>query len=154
MFWVTDSESVIDDHPTQPNSMILEKWKQRKDLMEYLDDRGWTYHGMIACARKTRTSVLKNFLKDHISDKYGLGGDESPYVRRPFAAVPKATISFTVAVMDKVEGWNEEKWVGSYLAASMWNYSKAVFMRRAQAGATLGLATKTRNHRRKCVLGD
>ena len=30
MFWVTDSERVIDDHPTQPNSMAMEKWKVRK----------------------------------------------------------------------------------------------------------------------------
>ena len=49
-----------------------------------------------------------------------------PYVRRPFAEVPKATFSYTMAVMDKVEGWREEKWRRSYLAASMWIYTKAV----------------------------
>ena len=75
---------------------------------------------------KIRTSVLNRFWRDHISDKYALRGDMSPYVRRPFAAVPKAIFSFAMAVMDKVEGWNEEKWVGSYLAASMWIYTKAV----------------------------
>ena len=31
-----------------------------------------------------------------------------------------------MTVMDKVEGWNEEKWVGSYLAACMWINTKAV----------------------------
>ena len=42
----------------------------------------------------------------------------------PFAAVPKATFSHAIAVTDKVEGWKEEKWVGSYLAASMWIHTK------------------------------
>ena len=49
---------MIDDHPTQPTSMTMEKWKERKDLMEYLSDRTWPYHGMSACAMKIRTSVL------------------------------------------------------------------------------------------------
>ena len=31
-----------------------------------------------------------------------------------------------MTVMDKVEGWNEEEWVGSEFAASMWIYTKAV----------------------------
>ena len=60
MFWVTDSEKVIDDHPNQPNS-TMQKWKGRKDLMEYLNDRGWTHHGMSAYARKARTSVLNRY---------------------------------------------------------------------------------------------
>ena len=30
VLWVTDSERVIDDHPTRPNSMTMEKWKERK----------------------------------------------------------------------------------------------------------------------------
>ena len=47
------------------------------------------------------------------------------FVRRPFAAVPKATFSYAIAVMDKVEGWKEEEWVGSHLAESMWKYTKA-----------------------------
>ena len=78
-------ERVIDNHPTQPYSMTMEKWKERKDLMEYLNDRTWPYHGMSAYAMKMWTSVL-----NHTSDKYGLRGDMSPYVRRPFAAVPKS----------------------------------------------------------------
>ena len=54
---------------------------------------------------KIRTSVLDRFWRDHIPDKYGLKGDMSPYVRGPFAAVPKATFSFAMVVMKKVEGW-------------------------------------------------
>ena len=117
---------MIDVHPTRPNPMTLEKRKERKDQMEYLNDRTWPYHGMSPYAMKIRTAVPNKFWKYHISDKYGLGGDTSPYVRRPIAAVPKATFSFAVAVMDRVEGWKEEKWVGSYLAASMWIHTKAV----------------------------
>ena len=40
--------------------------------------------------------------------------------------MPNTTFSFAMTVMDKVEGWNEEEWVGSYLAACMWIYTKAV----------------------------
>ena len=31
-----------------------------------------------------------------------------------------------MTVMDKVEGWNKEKWVGSKFAACMWTYTQAV----------------------------
>ena len=31
-----------------------------------------------------------------------------------------------MTVMDKVEGWNEEEWVGSKFAACMWIHTKAV----------------------------
>ena len=126
MFSVTDSERVIDDHPTRPSTKTLGKWKERKNQMEYVNDRTWPYHGMSPNALKVRASVLNKIWKDHISDKNGLGGDTAPYVRRPFAAVPKATFSCAMATMDKVEGWKEEEWVRSYLAASMWIYTKAV----------------------------
>ena len=118
--------------------------------MEYLNDRTWPYHGMSPYAMKIRTSELNKFWKDHISDMYGLGGDTSPYVR-PFAAVPKATFSSSMAVMDKVEGWNEEKWAGSYLAASLCIYTKAVFMRRAQTRPTLWTSGITNGSRRQKV---
>ena len=40
--------------------------------------------------------------------------------------VPNATFSFAMTVMNEVEGWNEEQWVGSKFAASMWMYTKVV----------------------------
>ena len=49
--------------------------------MEYLSARTWPYHGMSPYAMKMTTSVLNKFWKDHISDKYGRGGDTSPYER-------------------------------------------------------------------------
>ena len=72
--------------------------------MEYSNERTWSYHSMSLYAMKMRTSVLNSFWKDHISDKDGLRGDMSPYTRRLFAAVPEATFSFAMTVMDKVEG--------------------------------------------------
>ena len=39
-------------------------------------------------------------------------------------AVPKTVISYAMTVMDKVEGWNEEKWVGSKLAVCMRIFTK------------------------------
>ena len=83
------------------------------------------HDGISPYAMKMRASVLNKFWRDHISDKHGFGRCTVPYVRQPFAAVPKATFSCAMAVMDKVEGWTKEEWVGSYLAASMWIQTKA-----------------------------
>ena len=71
---MTDSERVIDDHPTRPSTITLEKWKEMKDQMEYLNDTTWPHHGMSLCALKIRASGLNEFWRDHISDKHGLGG--------------------------------------------------------------------------------
>ena len=38
----------------------------------------------------------------------------------------KADFSSAIAVMDKIRGWEEENWVGSRFAASMWIYTKTV----------------------------
>ena len=83
--------------PLGPAPMTQEKWKERKDQMDHPNDRTWPYHGMSLYAMKIRTSELNKILKDQISDNHGLGGDTSPCVRRPFAAVPKATFSFAMA---------------------------------------------------------
>ena len=91
MFCVTDSERMIDDHTTQPNSMTIETWKERKDSMEHLNDRTWRNHGMNAHVMKIRSSVLNRFWRDHICDKNGRRGNKKPYAQAPFVAVPKAT---------------------------------------------------------------
>ena len=63
----------------------------------------------MAVSRHERsTSVLNTFWRDHVSDKGGFRGDMSPYLREPVAAVPRATFSSAMAVMDEVKGWNEE----------------------------------------------
>ena len=43
---------VIDDQPNQPYSMTMESCDERKEVMEFKYDRGWTYHGMSAYAWK------------------------------------------------------------------------------------------------------
>ena len=52
---------MIDDQPTEPYSMTMEKWKEMKDVMEFLNDRTWLYHEMSAYAMKIRTSVLNRY---------------------------------------------------------------------------------------------
>ena len=79
---------------------------------------------MNAFVMKIRSSVLHRFWRDHISDENGRRGDFPPYARAPLA-VPTATLSFAMIVVDKVEGWNEEQWVGSKFTACKWIYTKA-----------------------------
>ena len=125
MFWVTDSERMVDDHPTQMILLKSETWKERKDSTESSNVRTWRYHGMNDYALRTRSSVLHRFWRDHISDKHCRRGNIPSYAQAPLS-VPKATFSFAMTVMDKMEGWNEEEWVGTKLAAFMWIYTKAV----------------------------
>ena len=39
MFWVADSVRVVGYRPALPISMTIGAWKERKDSMEYLNDR-------------------------------------------------------------------------------------------------------------------
>ena len=143
-------------HPTQPNSMTVEKPKERKRSDGISEWTGFApYHGMSAYAMKIRTSVLNRFWKDHISDKHSLRGDTSPYVWRAFAAGPKSTLSFAMTVMDKVEGWNEEKSVVSNLAACMWIYTKSrVYVMGAGVSPPQDLHFFLGKNRGKCTLGN
>ena len=82
---------------------------------------------MNACAMKIRTSVLDRFWSDHISDKYGLrGGHVTVCAEAVRSGCQKPPVPLRWQVTGKVEGWNEEQWVGSYLVASMCIYTKAV----------------------------
>ena len=73
-------------------------------------------------AMRTRTYVPQKIWRDHISDEEGRR-DNIPNA----LAVPKTTTFFyAMTVMDKVEDWTEEKWVGSKFAACMWVYTEAV----------------------------
>ena len=116
---------VIDDHPDEPVLVTARTWKDRKDSMELMAGRTWHYHGMVNFALRTRTSVLQRFWRDHISDKDGRRDNVPPNALAALA-MPKATFSFAITVMDKVEGWNEEECVGSKFAACMCIFSKAV----------------------------
>ena len=103
-----DSEMVIDDHSNEPVLKTAETWKEREDSMEFMTGKTWHYHGMNDYVLRTRSCVLHKFWRDHISDQNGPRGDIPP---NPLAALalPQATFSFAMAVMDNVEGWNEEE---------------------------------------------
>ena len=67
--------------------------------MEVMTGRTWHYHGMDHKAMRTQTCVLQKFWRR---------GNIPPNA----LAVPKTAFSNAMTVMDKVEGWNEEEWVG------------------------------------------
>ena len=125
--------------------MTLEKCKARKEVMESLNDRSGANHGMSAYARKIRRSVLNRYWQRHISDKNGICYDMLPYVkrrsdRRLHAAVPQATFSFAMTLMDKV-GRMERRRMG-------WVVPKV------QLRAASGLGFYARNNCGKCNLGN
>ena len=47
MFWVMESEIVIDGRSNEPVLMTAGTWKDRKDSMEFSAGRTWHYHGMV-----------------------------------------------------------------------------------------------------------
>ena len=94
--------------------------------MKYLNDRTWPYQGTSSYDMKVRASVLNKFWRDHIRQIRLRRVHSTTCAAALCHTVPKATFSYVIAVMDKVEGWKEEQWVGTYLAASMWIYTKSV----------------------------
>ena len=71
---------------------------------------------MAKCPTKCKSQIsqgntfLKKFWQSSVDDRFDLDN----------AIQTKAEFSHAIAVMDKLEGWEEENWVGSRLAASMW----------------------------------
>ena len=96
---------------------------------------------------------VEQALEDHISDKNGRRDNTPPYALAPFAAVPKTTFSFAMTVMDKVEGWHEEKWVGQNLQRVCGSTPKPFYVM-GVGGPASGSKAKTQNHHGKCKLGD
>ena len=111
MFWVTDSERVIDDHPTQPITMTAETWKDRKDSMEYSNGRTWHYHGVNGYALRTRSSVLHRFWRDHISGKKRPQRLKTDVCKSTTRSTESYILFFNDSngLMGWEEGWNEEK---------------------------------------------
>ena len=122
MIWPMDAEMVIDDRTNEPVLMTARAWRDRKDSMEVMTGRTWHYHGMNHKIKRTRSSVLQRFWRDHISRQNGLRSDITPNA----LDIPKTAFSYAMTVIDKVGGWNEEEWMGSKFAACMWVYTKAV----------------------------
>ena len=96
---------VTDSRKNEPELMNARTWRARKGSMEVMTSRSWHYHGMNHNAMKTRTYVPQKICRDHISDEEGRR-DNIPNA----LAVPKTTTFFhAMTVMDKVEGWTQEK---------------------------------------------
>ena len=60
--------------------------------------------------------VLRQLWQTFVDDRFDLGN----------AKQTKTVFSYAMAVMDTIEGWEEEDWVGSRFAACTWIYTKAV----------------------------
>ena len=84
--------------------------------------RTWPDPELSHKARNTREFVLLTFCQDCVADRLGRREAIPPNT----VALPKSVFSYAMTVMDKVEGWEEEQWVGSRLAACMWTCTKAV----------------------------
>ena len=89
--------------------------------MEVVTCITWPYHGMDHEAKKKREYVLQKMWQDCVADKFGRRDEIPPNA----LAEPKSVFSYAMTVMVKVDGWNEEKWVGSKFAACMWIHTKA-----------------------------
>ena len=90
--------------------------------MDVVTGGAWPYHGLDHKAKKTREYVLQKFWQDYVPDKFGRRDAIPPNA----LAVPKSVFCYAMTVMDKVEGWNEEQWVGSNFAACTWLYTEVV----------------------------
>ena len=81
--------------------------------------------GLSHKAKIAREYVLLRFWQDCVADRSGRREAILPNT----LALPKSVFSYAMTVLDKVEGWTEEKWIGSRLAACMWIYTNCVMVR-------------------------
>ena len=105
-----------------PEPADARTWRARISLMNVLTGRTWPYRGLDHKGFYTRQYVLQKFWQDSVTDKFGRRDEIPPNEME----IPKSVSSCAMTVMDKVEGWNEQQWVGSKFAACMWLYIAAV----------------------------
>ena len=96
--------------------LTSEAWKTKKIHFDGRTGRTCPNALPSARARFTREYVLKQFWQSFVDERFDLGN----------AIQTRAEFSDAFAVMDKIEGWEEDLWEGSKFAASMWIYTKAV----------------------------
>ena len=68
---------------------------------------------------------LRQFWQSFVEDRYDLDN----------AIQTKAEFSYAIAVMDQIEGWEEESWVGSKFPASLWIHTKGCDLQRSRKHA-------------------
>ena len=96
--------------------LTTEAWEERKVLCEERTGRVSPHAELSERAKCTRQYVLRQFWQSFVDDRLDLEN----------AIQTNAEFSSAVATMDKIGGWEEEHWVGSRFAASMWIYTKVV----------------------------
>ena len=98
------------------------EWRVKKDKMENARGGTWTKFDWSPRPLQLREYARREFWEIFV--------DERPFCRHSCCkhanVQPRAVFSYAMTVIDKVEGWNEEKWVGSKFAACMWIYTKRV----------------------------
>ena len=96
-----------DNVPEPTNAMT---WRAKKGLLGVMTDRTWPDPGLSLKARNTRDYVLFRFWQDCVADRFGRREAIPPNALE----IPKSVFFCAMTVMDKVEGWTEEKWVGGF----------------------------------------
>ena len=100
----------MEDKRTAFVRYLRKAWKAKKIHFDARTGRTWPNAQLSARARFTREYVFKQFWQSFVDDRFDLDN----------AIQTKAEFSHAIAVMDNIEGWDKESWVGSRFAASMW----------------------------------
>ena len=139
-----DAEMVNDTCKNKPD--LVNALSKKARWTSCLAERGitteWGHKAM-----RTRTYVLHMFWRGHISDKNGRRGNIPPNA----LAVPKTAFSYAMTRKDKVERWNEDKWVGSKFAVCMWLSTEAAL--RWTWTSAMGYEASPPDHHGMCELG-
>ena len=97
---------------TQDNALVptnAVKWREKKGQLEVMTGRTWPNPGASNNAKNMGDNVLQRFWQDCVADRVVC--NEAILLRT--IAQPKSMFSHTITVMDKVEGWEDERQVGS-----------------------------------------
>ena len=123
MFWPMDPGTVIGTRDGVPEPTSGMTWHaKKKGLLVVMTGMTWPDPGLSHKAKNTREDVLLRIWQDYVADRFGRREAIPPNA----LALPKSVFACAMTVMNAVEGWNEEEWVGSRLAVCMWIYTKAV----------------------------
>ena len=92
-----------------------EAWQAKKALFDERTGRTWP-NAQVSTSQITREYEIKQFWQFFADAR----------VERDNAIETEAGFSCAIAVMDKIEGWEEECWVRSKFETGMWIHTKAV----------------------------
>ena len=113
IFWHLLAGTVIRGHAYRILSIGTVEWEEKRTLFDGTR-RVWPQAELIARAKLTREYVVRLFGQSDLDN----------------AIQTKAEFSYAIAVMDRTggleEGDEQENWVRTIFAASMWIYTKAV----------------------------